>query len=142
MIFPANWLTLNQEPCLCRDSELLNRREQRACLFEHVYPPTRDPPGSLILYPSSWSVETPTLLCSGSSRLQRCEFLPVHLGEPGGGVSQDLKPILFSLVPKSLRGKSRPRWQAGCACPALSTPHMAWPSFQGGTSVDPRTLGP
>lgn len=136
MIFPANLLNLNQGPCLCtKILELLNKREQQACLFEHVYPPTQDLPGSLILYPSSWSVERPALPWSGYSRLQGHEFLPVHLGEPGGGVFQDLRPILFSsLVPKSLRGRAAPGGRQ--AVHVQPCPHCTWPE------VDPSTLGP
>lgn len=99
-------------------------------MFEHVYPPTWDLPGSLIVYTSSWLVEMPPLPWSQYSRLQRYELLPVHLGKPGGGVFRDIRPMLFSsFVPKSLTKKSCPRWQAGSACPALSLPHTAQPYF-------------
>lgn len=83
-------------------------------------------PGSVLLYcPPQTSLggdPCPALVWALTPGPQRFEFLPVYLGEPGGEVSWDLQPILFSC----LISESRPRWQE--VVHVYPVCHPTWPS--------------
>lgn len=67
----------------------------------------------------------PVLPWSGHSRPQRCEFLPVHLGEPGGGIPLTSNHPVFLLGPQVL-GEERAT-PGGRRCMPSPIHHPTWP---------------